>query len=120
MPDGAGKTIRKQQKEVQTPEQAVKELPEVLPLPKPITVEEMEPPRQSHQTRSTARPVRQCPSWSQANLKDEKAKTEALSRERDDALRAARGGSLFGRVARAAKWFVIGATAGAVAARLAH
>ena len=56
----------------------------------------------------------------QADLKDEKSKTLALSRERDDALRAARGGSVIQRVARAAKWFAIGAAAGAVAAKMAH
>jgi hypothetical protein len=56
----------------------------------------------------------------QANLKDEKAKSAAVSRERDDALRVAKGGSLLRRVARAAKWFVIGAAAGAAAAKLAH
>ena len=50
----------------------------------------------------------------------EQSKTEALSRERDDALRAARGGSLLHRVARAAKWFLIGAAAGAVAAKYAR
>jgi hypothetical protein len=53
----------------------------------------------------------------QADLADEKVKSQALGRERDDALRAARGGSVFRRVARAAKWFAIGAAAGAIAAR---
>lgn len=56
----------------------------------------------------------------QADLKDEKSKTQALSRERDDALRAARGGSVIQRVARAAKWFAIGAAAGAVAVKMAR
>jgi hypothetical protein len=55
----------------------------------------------------------------QADLADEKAKNQALSRERDDALRAARGGSLWRRVGRAAKWFAIGAAAGAIAAKTA-
>jgi hypothetical protein len=53
----------------------------------------------------------------QADLKDEKTKTATLGRERDDALRVARGGSVLRRVARAAKWFVIGAAAGALAVR---
>ena len=56
----------------------------------------------------------------QANLRDEQLKTQALSRERDTALQAARGGSVLHRVVRAAKWFVIGAAAGAVAAKLAR
>ncbi len=55
-----------------------------------------------------------------ADLKDEQTKTETLSRERDDALRMARGGSVVRRVVRAAKWFVIGAAAGAVAIKLAR
>jgi hypothetical protein len=56
----------------------------------------------------------------QADLADEKLKTQSLSRERDDALRAAKGGSVFRRIARAAKWFAIGAAAGAIAAKAAR
>jgi len=53
----------------------------------------------------------------QADLADEKVKSQALGRERDDALRAAKGGSVLRRIARAAKWFAIGAAAGAIAAK---
>jgi hypothetical protein len=53
------------------------------------------------------------------NWKNEKAKTQTLGRELDDALRVAHGGSPIQRVARAAKWFVIGAAAGALAAKVA-
>jgi hypothetical protein len=56
----------------------------------------------------------------QGDLADERQKTAALTRERDDALRIAKGGSLRRRIARAAKWFAIGAAAGAVAAKAAH
>ncbi len=56
----------------------------------------------------------------QADLADEKSKTVTLSRERDDALRVVKGGSVLSRVARVAKWFVIGAAVGAAAAKLAH
>jgi hypothetical protein len=56
----------------------------------------------------------------QANLTDEKIKTTTLTKQRDEAIRAAKGGSLLHRIARAAKWFAIGAAAGAVAARAAH
>ncbi|MGB4783530.1 MAG: hypothetical protein WAQ77_02360 [Candidatus Acidiferrum sp.] len=56
----------------------------------------------------------------QADLTDEKIKTAALAKERDHALQTARGGSPFRRIARAAKWFVIGAAAGAIAAKSAH
>ena len=53
----------------------------------------------------------------QADLADEKLKSQALGRERDDALQAAKGGSVLRRIARAVKWFAIGAAAGAIAAR---
>jgi hypothetical protein len=53
----------------------------------------------------------------QGDISDEKTKTAALTRERDDALRIARGGTVWRRILRAAKWFAIGAAAGAIAAR---
>jgi len=48
---------------------------------------------------------------------DEHAKTAVLTRERDEAVRAAKGGSLLRRIARNAKWLAIGAAAGAIAAK---
>jgi hypothetical protein len=56
----------------------------------------------------------------QSDLNDERTKTAALSKERDDALRTAKGGSALRRIARAAKWFVLGAAAGAIAAKAGH
>jgi len=56
----------------------------------------------------------------QGDLADERAKTTVLTRERDEAVRVAKGGSALRRVARAAKWLAIGAVAGAIAARAAH
>jgi hypothetical protein len=56
----------------------------------------------------------------QSDFQDEKAKTLALTRERDAAIRAAKGGSALRRIARAAKWFVLGAVAGAIAAKATH
>jgi hypothetical protein len=53
----------------------------------------------------------------QADLTDERAKTSVLTRERDEAVRAAKGGSFLRRIARNAKWLAIGAAAGAIAAR---
>jgi type II secretory pathway pseudopilin PulG len=50
----------------------------------------------------------------QNDLADERQKTAALTKERDDALRIAKGGNVWRRVGRAAKWFLIGAAAGAV------
>jgi hypothetical protein len=55
-------------------------------------------------------------SAAQSDLADERQKTAALTKERDDALRIARGGTAWRRMARAAKWFLIGAAAGAIAA----
>ncbi|HEY2547742.1 MAG TPA: hypothetical protein VGI46_16845 [Candidatus Acidoferrum sp.] len=54
---------------------------------------------------------------SQSDLTDEKTKTAALTKERDAAIKAAKGGSVLRRIARAAKWFAIGAAAGAIAAK---
>ena len=56
-------------------------------------------------------------SVAQNDLADEKAKTAALTKERDDAVRLAKGGTAWHRVTRAAKWFLLGAAAGAVVAR---
>jgi hypothetical protein len=54
---------------------------------------------------------------SQADLTDERAKTAVLTRERNEAVRVAKGGSLLRRLARNAKWLAIGAAAGAIAAK---
>lgn len=54
---------------------------------------------------------------SQGDLNDEKVKTAALTKERDVAVQAAKGGSALRRIARAAKWFALGAAAGAIAAK---
>jgi hypothetical protein len=56
-------------------------------------------------------------SASQSDLADEKSKTATLTKSRDDAIRAAKGGSIWKRTARALKWFAIGAAAGAIAAK---
>ena len=133
---------------VQNPAQIVKALPDVLPLPAPLTLPAQTAnaglpatPGGSKQPAETPNPKLQLPAEdlkplydfavncqecqaqlaaAQANLKDEQTKTQALGRERDTALQAARGGSVLRRVVRAAKWFVIGAAAGAVAAKLAR
>ena len=56
----------------------------------------------------------------QADLTDEKLKSQALGRERDDALRIARGGGTWRIIGRAAKWFLTGAATGAIAAKVTH
>jgi len=53
----------------------------------------------------------------QADLTDEQSKTAVLTRERNEAVRVAKGGSLLQRIARNAKWLAIGAAAGAIAAK---
>jgi hypothetical protein len=53
----------------------------------------------------------------QADLTDERAKTAVLTRERDQAVRATKGGSVLRRIARNAKWLAIGVAAGAFAAK---
>jgi hypothetical protein len=53
----------------------------------------------------------------QSDLTDEKSKTATLTKERDEAVRTAKGGSALQRFARAAKWLLIGAAAGTLAAR---
>ena len=57
---------------------------------------------------------------SQDDLADEKAKAVILTRERDEAVRTAKGGSTLSRIAKAAKWFALGALAGAIAAHAIH
>jgi len=130
----------------QSPAQIVKAFPDVLTLPTPLTLQpqQISAPGLPGGTKHPIEPpspkvllpaedlkplydfavnCRECQAQlaaAQANLKDEQTKTQALSRERDTVLKAARGGSVLRRVMRAAKWFVIGAAAGAVAAKLAH
>ena len=53
----------------------------------------------------------------QADLTDERAKATILTRERNEAVRVAKGGSLLQRITRNAKWLLIGAAAGAIAAK---
>jgi hypothetical protein len=55
-------------------------------------------------------------STAQADLVDEKSQLTAVTAQRDAALKLARGGSFWTRTKRAAKWLLIGAAAGAIAA----
>jgi hypothetical protein len=56
----------------------------------------------------------------QSDLNDERTKNAALTKERDAAIQSAKGGSALRRISRAAKWFVLGAAAGAIAYKAAH
>jgi len=113
-----------------TPAQIVRELPSQISLPSPIVLQSAPAPPNSPTPKPNAiipandlKPLydfaidcKACQTklaTAQADLTDERSKTAALTRERDDAPRIARGG-------RAARWFFIGAAAGAVAAKAAH
>jgi type II secretory pathway pseudopilin PulG len=105
-----------------TPAQIVKDLPNTLPLPAPITLLPAPPatnkaptvtPTQAVIPAQDLKPLydfsidcKACQaklSAAQNDLVDERTKTVALTKERDDALRIAKGGSPWRRVARAAK-----------------
>ncbi len=139
--------LKKTEATVQKPAQVVAALPSVLTLPEPITIETEPPASKNHvdgigrpgslpndiepkvnfpaadlkpPLYDFAADCKACQAKlgaAQADLADEKVKSQALGRERDDALRAAKGGSVLRRIARAAKWFAIGAAAGAIAAK---
>ncbi|MGB9466324.1 MAG: hypothetical protein WBR10_14540 [Candidatus Acidiferrum sp.] len=128
-----------------TPAQVIKDLPSAISLPAPITLQSSaaapssatnrpdhtgpEPSQATNAVLPAAdlRPLydfaldcKACQAKlaaSQGDLTDEKTKTAALTKERDAAETAAKGGSALRRIARAAKWFALGAAAGAIAAK---
>jgi hypothetical protein len=158
-------------RQVQTPQQILRDLPQYLPLPQPIT---LAPPASAAAGQGTALPGNSGPSAAsgaapgsasgtgagadsssaaapavpvaqiptadlkplfdfvqdcrackvqldaaRADLKDEQAKTAALSKERDAAVKAVKGGGFWTRVKRNAKWLAIGAILGVAAAHAA-
>ncbi len=138
-----------QKRSVVTPAQILRDLPNQIPLPVPIALqpEPDSPPSDSQHAATGKVPAPSTPSHAvippedlkplydfaidckacqaklaaaQSDLADEKIKTTTLTKERDDAVRAAKGGGAWRRIARAAKWFAIGAAAGAIAAKSAH
>jgi hypothetical protein len=130
-------TLAAEKRTVLMPAQIIRELPAQITLPAPITLQTVPALPNSPTPKTNAvipaedlKPLydftidcKSCQArlaTAQSDLTDERAKTAALTRERDDALRVARGGSVFRRITRAAKWFLIGAAAGAVAAKAAH
>jgi type II secretory pathway pseudopilin PulG len=127
-------TLAAEKRTIVTPAQIIHDLPSQLPLPSPIVLQSA-PDSPSSKPNAVipaedlkplydfAIDCKACQSklaTAQADLTDERQKTIALTRERDDALRIARGGSLLRRITRAAKWFAIGAAAGAIAAKAAR
>ena len=140
-------TIAAQKRTVQTPVQILADLPHQLPLPVPLVVETRplpdNPAAKPGSPAAAATPISQvvippedlkplydftleCKACqaklaaAQGDLADEKTKTATLTQARDAALQAAKGGSLLRRIRRAAKWFALGAAAGAIAAKSAH
>lgn len=130
-------TLATEKRTVVTPAQIIRELPAQIALPSPITLQSAPALPNSPTPKTSAvipsedlKPLydftiecKACQAklaTAQSDLTDERNKTAALTRERDDALRIARGGNAWRRITRAAKWFFIGAAAGAVAAKAAR
>jgi len=130
-------TLAAEKRTIVTPAQIVRELPSQISLPSPIVLQSAPASPNSPAPQTTAvipaedlKPLydftidcKACQAKlaaTQDDLTDERKKTTALTHERDDALRIARGGSAWRRIGRAAKWFLIGAAAGAAAAKAAH
>jgi hypothetical protein len=120
-----------------TPAQIIHDLPSQIPLPSPIVLQSA--PASSNTTSPQTNAVipaedlkplydfaldcRACQAKltaAQGDLTDERKKSAALSQERDDALRVARGGGTLHRIGRATNWLLIGAAAGAIASKAAH
>jgi hypothetical protein len=132
--------IAAQKRAVQTPQQAAKAIPDVLPpLPLPIeiripalsTMKPGEaPPATMTVPQADLKPLYDDLQDYRANaiqidavkkdLADEQARTTALTHERDSAIAAAKGGTFWLRLKRGARWFAIGAAVGAAAAAMAH
>src|SRR6266705_194601 len=130
-------TLAAEKSAIVKPAQIVRELPRQISLPSPIVLQSAPALPNSPTPKANAvipaedlKPLydftidcKACQTKlaaAQGDFTDERQKTAALTHERDDALRIARGGSTWRRIGRAAKWFLIGAAAGAAAAKAAH
>jgi hypothetical protein len=128
-----------------TPAQIVQDLPNVISLPKLITLQpaDIRSPAAGIASSSQATESSQanlpiedlkplhdfaldCQACqarlaaAQGDLQDERVKTQVLTKAKDEAVRATKGGGTWKRVARAAKWFGLGAAAGLIAAKATH
>jgi hypothetical protein len=130
--------IKTAKRRVDTPPKAAAEIPQVLPpLPEPVrlqipppTPQSPEPPAIATVPQTDLKPIydylqdcRACQASlaaSRDDLADEHTKLAAVTAERDAAVRAAHGGGFWSRLKHNAKWFVIGAAAGALAAATTH
>jgi hypothetical protein len=139
-------TLAAEKRTVATPQQIVHDLPNQITLPTPITLEPTPAERHATPNHPGDKPTKSEPqailpaedlkplydftldckacqsklAASQSDLTDEKSKAAVLTKERDQAVRAAKGGSILQRVARAAKWLAIGVALGAVASHAAR
>ncbi len=130
-------TLAAEKRTIVTPAQILRDLPNQISLPSPIVLQSTPALPDSPTPKTNAvipaedlKPLydftldcKACQaklSAAQGDLTDERKKTAALTHERDDALHIARGGSAWRRIGRATKWLLIGAAAGALAAKTAH
>ena len=134
-------SIATEKRRVQTPKQAAEAIPTILPpLPLPIRIslpditQSPNPgdpsPASISVPQSDLKPLydslqdcRACANERDAtkkDLADEQARAAALTRERDAAIAAVRGGSFWSRLKHATKWFVIGVAVGAAARTASH
>ena len=134
-------TIQTEKRAVRTPQQAAQQLSSVLPpLPLPVAVHgpDLSTPLPPGETPAASISIPQpdlLPLYEELqdcrasaveddslkkDLSDEKTRSAALIHERDSAIAAARGGTFFVRLKRAAKWFAIGVATGASIAAVAH
>lgn len=138
------KSLAAEKRSVVSPAQIIRELPRELGLPSPIVLQTSPAAPSTSVPTQTTKPAStqaiipaedlkplydftiDCKACQaklatvQSDFADEQKKTVALTKERDDALRIAKGGSALRRIGRAAKWLLIGAAAGALAAKSAH
>lgn len=130
--------IQALKKQVQTPQQVIREIAKYgPPLPQPIEIKlpetkpgEPPPPATVTVPQQDLKPIfdflqdcRACKLQlvaAQQDLGDEHTKLAAVTRERDAAVKAARGGGFWVRLRRSAKWFLIGGAVGAAAVAAAH
>jgi hypothetical protein len=120
-------------KKTTTPAAIVRELPTVLPLPLPITIRvpaagapgDPGPPPDAIIPAQDLKPLfdfaancQECQkklAAATADKADDAIKIGALTKERDEAVTAFKGGSKWTRIKKAAKWCAIGAAMGAAA-----
>ncbi len=118
-------------KKTTAPAAVVKNLPAFLPLPVPITIEKAAPGMTAAEIQSlpAVLPAADLPALfafaanckecdeklaaAMADRADDAVKLKAMTKERDDAVTAFKGGSKWTRIKKAAKWLAIGVAMGA-------